>query len=165
MQRTTLALSIIASLWLIACDQQGHPLDRLGMDKLKPGQSTELDVRQVLGVPEMVLEEKDGSRVFQYPAGPEDRNSIFVTLGADGKMVRAVNVLVPDTFAKIRAGMSRDDVRLLLGKPPYEKPYPLKQQTAWEWKIVEGGEDKLFYVLFDAGGKVVQSGIDSPLRK
>jgi hypothetical protein len=154
---------LMAALTAVACDQQGRPLEHPGMDRLQPGVSGELDVRGVFGVPETIIEQGDGSRVFQYPQGPEGPRTFFATIGADGKLIRVSNVLVPGTFAKIVPGISRDDVRRLIGRPGAEKAYPLKRQTAWEWKFI--GDDhgtKVFYVTFDEANKVVSSGVLDP---
>lgn len=150
------------ALLLAACDQYGRPLEHPGLDRLKPGVSTEMDVRGIFGVPDMVIEERDGSRVFHYPQGPEGPRTFFAVIGTDGKLVRVWNVLVPETFAQVRPGMSRDDVRLLLGRHGAEKAYPLKRQTGWEWKFVDGTSSKIFFVMFDEAGRVVESGIEDP---
>lgn len=160
--RRAFVSSAIAIFLFAACDQYGRPLEHPGIDRLKPGISGELDVRGVFGVPEMIVEERDGTRTLQYPQGPEGPRTFFATLGVDGKLIRVWNVLVPETFAKIVPGMPRDDVRLLLGRPGNQQFYALKQQTAWEWKIVDAGSDKRFHVMFDAAGKVVTSGIEDP---
>lgn len=158
----SLLLALLALFALAACDQYGRPLEHPGIDRLKPGVSGELDVRGVFGVPEMIVEEPDGMRTFHYPQGPEGPRTFFATLGADGRLIRVWNVLVPETFARIVPGMPRDDVRLLLGRPGQQQTYALKQQTAWEWKIVDAGSDKRFYVMFDEAGRVVSSGIEDP---
>jgi len=161
--KRTLAAVLMVALASVACDQQGRPIEHTGMDRLKPGMSGELDVRGVFGVPELIIEERSGSRVFQYPQGPEGPRTFFAVIGADGKLVRVWNVLVAETFAKVSPGMSRDDVRLLLGRPGTERPFVLKRQTAWEWKFV--GDDhgtKVFYVMFDEAGRVASSGVEDP---
>jgi len=112
-----LAAVLTAALLAMACDQQGRPIEHPGMDRLKPGISGELDVRGVFGVPEMIIEERDGSRTFQYPQGPQGPRTFFATFAADGRLIRVWNVLVAETFAKVVPGMARDDVRLLLGRP------------------------------------------------
>jgi len=156
--------SIMMLVLLAACDQQGRLLEWPGIDKLKPGQSTELDVGQVLGLPDVVMEQKDGGKLLQFPKGPEGVATFFAVLGPDGKLVSVRNVLKQDTFSKIQPGMSRPDVLALLGRPGREQAQPLKQQTALEWKISEGGDAKLFVVMFSADGKVVSSGIESSTR-
>lgn len=148
------------TLALGACDQQGRPLDWPGLDKLKPGQSTELDVRQVLGLPDVVVDQPGGGKLLQFPKGPEGVSTFFAVLGPDGKLVSVKNVLTHDTFNQIKAGMSRADALALLGRPAREHAYPLKQQVAMEWTINDSGEKKLFVVTLSADGKVVSSGVE-----
>ncbi len=157
-----LLIPFVALLIMSGCDQYGRPLEHPGIDRLKPGISGELDVRGIFGVPEMIVEERDGTRTFQYPQGPEGPRTFFATIGTDGKLIRVWNVLVPETFAKVVPGMHRDDVRLLLGRPGNQQFYELKRQTAWEWKVIDAGSDKRFFVMFDEAGKVVASGIEDP---
>lgn len=160
--RLFLCLWIALAALLTACDQYGRPLEHPGIDRLKPGISGEQDVRGVFGVPEMIIEERDGKRTLQYPQGPEGPRTFFATLAPDGKLIRVWNVLVPETFTKIVPGMPRDDVRLLLGRPGKQQYYELKRQTAWEWKIIDAQSDKRFFVMFDEAGKVVSTGIEDP---
>jgi hypothetical protein len=158
-----IAAALCLALAAAACDQQGRPIEHPGLERLKPGVSGELDVRGVFGVPETIVEPGDGSRVFQYPLGPEGPRTFFAVIGADGRLTRVWNVLVPETFAKVVPGLSREDVRRLLGRPGGSKAYPLKRQTAWEWKFV--GDDhgtKVFYVAFDEANRVVATGILDP---
>lgn len=154
---------VVATALVVACDQEGRPIEHPGLDRLKPGVSGELDVRGVFGVPETMVESGDGTRTFQYPMGPQGPRTFFATIGSDGRLIRVWNVLVPETFARIKPGMSRSDVRLLLGRPGSEQAYPLKRQTAWEWKYIgEMHRDHVFYVMFDETGKVVSSGSENP---
>lgn len=157
-----LATFLVASFFLAACDQQGRPLEHWGIERLQAGVSTEADVRSVFGEPDAVVQEGDGSRIYQYPQGPQGTRTFFAVIGADGKLVRVWNVLVPATFAKILPGMTSHDVLRLLGRPGGQQYYALKRQTAWEWRIVEDNSTKLFVVMFDDAGRVVSTGIEDP---
>lgn len=158
-----LAAAVLAAALLAACDQQGRPLEHPGLDRLKPGVSGEADVRGIFGVPETIVQDRDGARTLQFPLGPEGPRTFFAIIGADGKLVRVWNVLVPETFARITPGMSREEVRVLLGRPGSVQSYPLKRQTAWEWKYIgEMHRDHIFYVMFDESGRVVSTGSEDP---
>ncbi len=41
----------------------------------------------------------------------------MVTIGADGKVARIEQVLTAENFARVRPGMSQDQIRRMLGKP------------------------------------------------
>jgi hypothetical protein len=49
----------------VACDQQGRPIEHWGADRLEPVVSAELDLPGVVGVPDMIVEERDGRRGFR----------------------------------------------------------------------------------------------------
>src|SRR5437870_12339179 len=74
-------------------------------------------VQAKLGAPETIRKNADGSEVWEYPGGPLGRQTYMVTLGSD-RAVRAVHqVLRDESISKLHAGMSRDEVRRLLGRP------------------------------------------------
>jgi outer membrane protein assembly factor BamE (lipoprotein component of BamABCDE complex) len=75
--------------------------------------------------------------------------------------------------AQITAGMSRDDVRGLLGRPAHNLKYMAEPGRTWTYgvvgKSVAGkamGENTVFDVDFSADGKVTQSSerVEMPLR-
>jgi outer membrane protein assembly factor BamE (lipoprotein component of BamABCDE complex) len=143
-----------ALIALGACDQQGRPIEWPGLDKLKPGESTEMDVRQVLGLPDRSIDQSNGGKQLQFPKGPEGVVTFFAEIGPDGKLIGVRNVLKPETFSQVRNGMSQIEVTALLGRSSRQHEYPLKQQTTLEWKFAEGSETKYFVVFFDQEGKV-----------
>src|SRR5258706_16446398 len=74
-------------------------------------------VQAKLGAPETVMKNPDGSEVWEYPGGPLGRQTYMVTLGSDRAVREAHQVLTEEYFSKVQAGMSRDEVRRLLGRP------------------------------------------------
>ena len=75
-------------------------------------------------------------------------------------------VLTDENFARVREGMSRDQVRRLLGQPAHELFFALKQETVWDWKtIAVANTPAYFNVHFGADGRVVRTSsnfADSP---
>lgn len=129
--------------------------DLIAQRELKVGESTVEDVRKFMGKPEMIWEEKDGSQVLEYVRAPEGHQTYMVNIGPDGKYRGMRNILVADEFAKIRPGMSRDDVRRLLGKPTEVVTFKLKEEEVWSWKhIAEAQRSQYFNVHFSLDGKV-----------
>jgi len=146
-----------AVLSLLGCDPQR-------IEKLEEGVSTEADVRKVFGEPEAVWESPAG-RVFEYNRQPAGQKNYMVTIGPDGRMAALRQVLTPENFAKVRAGMPAEDLRKMLGKPASRKPYPLKNEVEWDWRWVQPPNSPMvFTAVLDAGQlKVVRSG-SSPDR-
>src|SRR5437879_7543300 len=74
-------------------------------------------VQAKLGAPETVRKNADGSEVWEYPGGPLGRQTYMVTVGSD-RAVREVHQVLNDQYlSKVHVGMSREEVRRLLGRP------------------------------------------------
>src|SRR5947208_4535304 len=74
-------------------------------------------VQAKLGAPETIRKNADGSEVWEYPRGPLGRQTYMVTLGSDRAVREVHQVLSDESISRVRVGMSRDDVRRLLGTP------------------------------------------------
>jgi len=159
-----------AALALSACDDQQseHNVQRLKdffnaikpapllLKGLKPGESTEAEIRGQMGKPETERVFTDGSKRLEYPRGPMGNQTWFVDLDGNGRYAGATQVLTADTFAKVRPGMTEDEVRRLLGKPTEIARYPLKPEMVWSWRWLEDGvnQDAFFNVHFGPDGLV-----------
>ena len=153
-------LLVAASFLLFGCDQSGRPIEEPGLNKLGKGVSSEADVRMVMGKPETVWEEDDGTRTLEYPKGPEGPRTWMFIIDRHGKLLDYQQVLTPQNFARIQPGISRDDVRRMLGKPGNVAQFRRKNEEVWEWRFLDGVNTKMFNVHFDMGtGKVTQTSI------
>jgi hypothetical protein len=88
LMRGAAALLAIA---LIGCDPGGRAMEDLRLVKLKPGVSTEQDVRGLFGAPAAVRE-SGGARGLVYPLGPEGLHTLLLRIGADGKYLGHENL-------------------------------------------------------------------------
>jgi outer membrane protein assembly factor BamE (lipoprotein component of BamABCDE complex) len=148
-------LAALGLLLLAGCDREGRPIEQFGLDRLARGVSTEAEVRMLMGQPEAVREEPDGSRTLEYPKGPSGHRTWMFMIGKDGKLADFGQVLTDENFAKVQAGMDREAVRRLLGKPRSVVQIKLKNEEVWEWLYLQSTTPRLFYVHFDpASGKV-----------
>jgi outer membrane protein assembly factor BamE (lipoprotein component of BamABCDE complex) len=148
---------LLAGLLLFGCDKQGRPIEEFGLDKLERGVSTEGDVRSVMGQPEIVREEESGERTLEYPKGPEGVRTWFFTIGKDGKLRDYKQVLTEENFARIKPGLSKDEVRRMLGKPRSVVQFKLKNEEVWDWRYLDRQMQtpRFFNVHFDmTSGKV-----------
>ncbi|HCV12330.1 MAG TPA: hypothetical protein DGC76_01275 [Candidatus Accumulibacter sp.] len=136
---------------LAACDA-----DQLG--RLRPGSSTASEVKAVMGEPTLEWREADGSRVWEYPRTPQGIVNYLVVIGPDDVLREVQQVLTEANFARVSVGMTRDQVRRLLGRPAHETFFPLKQETIWDWKTkVDSGMEWYFNVHFGEDGRVTGS--------
>lgn len=113
-------------------------------------------VQAKLGAPETVRKNADGSEVWEYPEGPFGRQTYMVTVGAD-RMVREVHqVLNDEYFSSVRPGMSRDEVRRLLGRPAEIMVFGARDEEVWSWRYQQ--QNAMFFnVLFDRAAGTVRT--------
>jgi hypothetical protein len=143
LMRLTLSFAALAaSLWSCAAVS---PVTG-GMDAMQ--------VQARMGKPETVRKNSDGSETWEYPGGPLGRQTYMVSLGSDHAVKDVRQVLSEEYFAKVIPGMSRDQVRRLLGKPGEVMVFPARDEEVWSWRYSE--QNPMFFnVLFDrTEGKV-----------
>ena len=121
--------------------------------------SSGMPVQQVqarLGTPGTVWKNPDGSEVWEYPGGPLGRQTYMVTLGSDRSVREVHQVLSGEYFSKVRAGMSRDEVRRLLGRPGEITVFDARGEEVWSWRYQE--QNFMFFnVLFDRAAGTVRT--------
>ena len=143
-----LAIVLAPLLALFGCD--------LAMHDLKPGVSTAAEVKRAMGEPSFEWKEPDGSLTWEFPRGPLGVVTYMVTIRADGVLKEIRQVLTQETFAQIRPGLAKDEVRRLIGRPGETMTFPAKKEEVWSWRYEPGaGETWQFHVHFDLAGKVV----------
>ena len=131
--------------------------DYFAEKKLVVGQHTEQDVRQLMGKPDMIWEEENGSRKLEYPRGPMGTQTYFVFIGPDGRYLGMERVLVEANFNKIQVGMSTDDARRILGKQTEVTPYALARGEVWSWRYEGEAQKTMFFnAHFDQSTKRIK---------
>ena len=130
--------------------------DALLLKGLTPGLTTEAQIREQMGQPETERTREDGAKRLEYPRGPQGTATYMVDIDSHGKLVAVTQVLTAENFARVRIGMTEDEVRQLLGKPGEVAVHRLRPETVWSWKWHEGGvtDEAFFNVHFDASGVV-----------
>jgi hypothetical protein len=122
---------------------------------INPGASAQ-DVEARVGAPGTVWKNADGSEVWEYPMGPSGVQTFMIDIGPD-RAVRAVRqVLREEYFSKVVAGMSREEVRRLLGRPKEVWYFPARDEEVWTWRYLEVNY-RLFNVLFDRTSGMVRT--------
>jgi hypothetical protein len=147
MPRTLLALSIAAIAVSLSGCAAVSPVTS-GMDAVQ--------VQAKMGKPETVRKNPDGSETWEYPGGPLGRQTYMVTLGSDRAVRDVRQVLSEEYFAKVIPGMSRDEVRRLLGKPGEISMYAARDEEVWSWRYQQGNA-MFFNVLFDRSAGAVRA--------
>ena len=122
---------------------------------ISPGTPSQ-QVQAKVGVPGAVWKNPDGSEVWEYPRGPLGRQTYMVTMGSDHAVREVHQVLSNEYFLKVRAGMSRDEVRRILGRPGEIMSFDERGEEVWTWRYQE--QNLMFFnVLFDRTAGTVRT--------
>ena len=133
--------------------------DSISLPKLKPGISKRQDVEDIMGPPTMEWKDADGSVTWEYPRTPNGVVNYMIVFGPNGVLREVRQVLTEENFAKVSPGMSREDIRRLLGQPVKEQHFERKREYVWNWKTgSDGSYDYFFDVYFDENGYVTKAG-------
>ena len=143
----------------IACDSSGRAYEDLRLARLTEGESTEQDVRKIFGEPAATRDLAEGKGLV-YPLGPEGPHTLLLKIDAKGRYRGREDLLAPKNLARITLGMKEVDVLIALGRPARAQRYPLKRQTVWEWRVLDGGQTRVFVVTFDGNSSVVATAIE-----
>lgn len=131
--------------------------DWIASKELKPGESTVDDVRRLMGAPDTIREQADGGKLYEYPRGPQGAQTWMVRFDAGGRYLGMSDALAADNLARVRPGMSRDEIRLLLGRPGESGPMAGAGGTVMTWRVQAGhGVTEMFHVEFGSDGRVVK---------
>jgi hypothetical protein len=113
-------------------------------------------VQAASGAPIAVWKNADGSETWEYSNGPYGTQSYMVTMGSDRTVREVHQVLNDQFFDRVRSGMSRDDVRRLLGAPAEVMVFDARSEEVWTWRYVDI-KPMFFNVMFDRSAGTVRS--------
>jgi hypothetical protein len=148
------------SLWLAALALLLDGCAALGPPSFAPG-SAMSDVESRMGKPGNVVKAPDGDTVWQYPTGPLGQTTFMVRFGPDRRTKAAYQALTLLEFAEVKRGITRDQVRLLLGPPGETMLFERMNEEVWSYRYqVSGSDNRIFNVHFDAKTGYVRSTSD-----
>lgn len=109
------------------------------------------EVEARLGRASDVVAAPGGDTVWQYPHGPAGQVTYMVAFGPDGRAKSLTQALTPANFAAIRPGMTRDEVRVALGRPGGTVTYGNLGEEVWSYRYhVPVDTNRIFNVHLDA---------------
>lgn len=124
-----------------------------GCANLVPGTSKEADVTAYFGQPAEQRQLADGSRVLDFPRSPLGYENWRVTVGKDGT-VRSVEQLLDEAhFARLKSGMTIDEVKRELGRPAEFWKYANIAEEVISWRFMEFNRRMFFNAHFDNSGR------------
>lgn len=113
-------------------------------------------VMRVLGRPTAEHVLPAGARQLEYASGEFAKTTYKYVFDAQGLLVSGEQVLTEHNFAAIRAGMTADEVRMLIGAPSVAWPLPRLRQMVWSYRY-ESPFCQWFMVGMGPDGRVVDT--------
>ena len=136
--------------------------DSVSLEKLKPGLTTMQQAQEIMGSPAMEWQDTDGSATWEYPRTPNGVVNYMIDFGPDRILREVRQVLTEANFGRVREGMTRDQIRRLLGQPASEQYFSLKKEYVWDWKTkTDASYNYFFDVYFDDQGHVTRTATHS----
>lgn len=140
------ALAALAAALLPACDA-------INLPEIQPGATTQIEVRSRMGEPSFVHWNDDGTATWEYNRQPNGIHCYMISFGSDLVVAKVEQVLTEANFARIRPGLSKDEVRRLLGAPATKAVFDNLGEEIWEWRVAGMMPTELTYFMvhFDLG--------------
>lgn len=139
----TLATALASAL-LPACDIVNLP-------QIKPGITTATEVLERMGEPGFRHWNDDGTATWEYSRQPAGVHCYMISFDRQQVVARLEQVLGDEYYARVRPGMSKDDIRRLLGTPGSRTMFDNLREEIWEWRVegIPSTEETYFMVHFD----------------
>jgi hypothetical protein len=117
---------------------------------LRPGSSTESEVRGVMGAPVLEFAGADGTRQLVYPRGPLGTQTFMAIVGPDGLLREVTPVLHEATFNRIHPGLTQQEILRMIGPPGETMHFPRSDTTSWDYRYMDAwGYPAVFSAIFD----------------
>ncbi len=130
---------------------------------LNPGTTIE-QARAALGRPTATYPLQNGGSRLQYSNQPFDQSVWNADFDANGRLVRAEQMMSDDAFARVQSGKdTREDVLREFGPPAESFNYRLRNETAWMYRYFTYGRfHAAMFIYFGPAGVVkrTETGLD-----
>ncbi len=132
---------------------------------LQPGVSRSEDIQEIMGTPAMHWPLLNGGERLAYPRGPAGFHTFMLETDKSGVLLSKENVLQPKHFARLREGMTQDEVLRIIGPPyaPWTIYFEARDELVWEWRYCDDwSEPARFNVLFDQSKGTLRTTMSRP---
>ncbi len=129
------ALTWIATALTALCAALLPGCDAGNLAKIQPGTTRADEVRQIMGEPGFIHWNDDGTATWEYNRQPAGVDCYMISFDRAQVVRQVEQVLNASTYGRIRIGMSRDDVRRLLGAPGSKVVFDNLGEDIWEWRV------------------------------
>ena len=110
------------------------------------------EAEAILGKSVDVVAAPGGGFIWQYPTGYYGEQTYLVEFGTDRRVKAFSQARSWANFAKIRAGMTRDEIRRMFGRPYTTVTYRNLREEVWSYRyLIPVADGRILNVHFDAG--------------
>lgn len=101
----------------------------------------------------------DGSTVLEFSTQPYGTTCLMVEVDATGMVLRQWNALADENLARVKKGMTQDEVRRMLGQYRSVQRFALSGEEVWDWNIPKDSIDLIatYFNVHFIDGKVVRT--------
>lgn len=104
-------------------------------DGLMPGSST-VEAEILMGPPTGRHSLPDGGQRLEFARGPYGRHTYMLDFDAEGRLLRAEQVLTEENFMTLEIGMSKAEVLRRIGRPSEVRYLPRQRHQLWSYRYV-----------------------------
>jgi len=121
--------------------------------------TSEAEVLAERGQPTARWPNPDGSMVLEFSTQPFGTTCLMVEVDASGAVRRQWNALAEENLARVKAGMTQDEVRRLLGQYRSVQRFVLSGEEVWDWNIPKASIDLIatYFNVHFVDGKAVRT--------
>ncbi|MCL2346572.1 MAG: outer membrane protein assembly factor BamE [Desulfobulbus sp.] len=144
-------VSLLTAALLPACDA-------INLPQIQPGITTAAEVLERMGEPGYRYDNDDGTATWEYSRQPNGVHCYMISFDRQQVVSRLDQVLNDANYARVQPGMSREQIRRLLGAPGSRTTFRNLGEEVWEWRI-EGMpvmDETYFMVHFDTATGLVK---------
>lgn len=120
--------------------------------------TTEQEAIAERGQPTRSWDNGDTTRTLEFSTQPEGTTCLMVQVDQGGIVLRQWDALASDNLARVKRGMTQEEVSRLLGTHRSEQTFPASREVVWDWNVEPRGYSQaaLFNVHF-IDGKVTRT--------
>ncbi|TAH42462.1 MAG: hypothetical protein EYC67_15845 [Betaproteobacteria bacterium] len=121
--------------------------------------TTEAEALAARGEPTRRWHNEDGTTTLEYATQPYGHTCLMVQVDAGGIVLRQWDALDDDNLARVKKGMTREEVSRLLGQHRSEQFFKLSGEEVWDWNIRNeyGASIATLFNVHFIDGKVVRT--------
>ncbi|THF60790.1 outer membrane protein assembly factor BamE [Pseudothauera nasutitermitis] len=97
--------------------------------------TTEAEALAARGEPTARWPNEDGSTVLEFATQPYGTTCLMVEVDATGVVLRQWDALAAENLARVKVGMTQDEVRRLLGQYRSIQRFANSGEEVWDWNV------------------------------